>query len=99
MHECTESEPVRRLFAHVDFECCCCTGAGDDEHGDFAADDRSRIVLVVDEYDLKWSKMATSTKKHVDPPLASDTFEHVDDVDGCENYCRSAAHGTADRPE
>ena len=44
MHECTESEPVRRLFAHVDFECRCCTGAGDDEHGDFAADDRSRIV-------------------------------------------------------
>ena len=38
-------------------------------------------------------------KRSFDPPLASDTFEHVDDVDGRENHCRSAAHGTADRPE
>ena len=49
VHECSKSQAIRGLFANVDLECRRRAGADDDEHGDFAAHDRSRIVFVVDE--------------------------------------------------
>ena len=62
---------VLRLIAHVNFECCCCTGAGEVlvTMGMVILPPTAGQVLVVDEHDLEWSEMATSTKKHVDPPL------------------------------
>ena len=98
VRECSKSHTICRFFANVDFECCRRTGADNDEHGDFAANDWPRIVFVVDEQDFEWTKMTMATQEDVDPPLASDTFEHVNDVDWCEKHGCSAAHGAIKRP-